>query len=123
MISSRLTWVRLAKQDDLRVLEAAAKVDGHGVIAPTHIVEKDQTIVGYYSLGCVPTIFSWMDKDRVTQRDSLTTLSLAENELALRVGQGSLICIQCQKDSPFHDVLTGLGYESVGEATIFIKKL
>lgn len=121
-VMDKLVRIRLIRsQAEQDKLAKAAHEDGHVVIAPTHILEKEDEIVGYLSMGVVPTVLTWMSTSRVNARDSVAVLNLIENLVAAQ-GQ-PLVCIPCWDQSPFHPFMEKFGYNKIFTTDIFIKSL
>jgi hypothetical protein len=107
---------------DFHALHEAAAADNHRVIAATHMVEKDNAVVGYCSLGAATPMLVWLDAKKVRARDSLYLLNMAEN-LAANAGTRTLL-VPCQTDSPFHPFMEKFGYQNAGKPfDLFLKQL
>lgn len=121
-VIEKLVRIRLIRsQTERERLEKAADEDGHVVIAPTHVVEKEGVIVGYLSMGVVPTVLTWLSTTKVNARDSVGVLNVIENLVA---AQGHpLVCIPCWEQSPFHPFMQKFGYSKIFTTDIFIKGL
>lgn len=106
------------KAEDLEVLTKCAAADDHSVIAPTFLVVKDKTIVGY--VGSVQSILIWLDTQRCKARDSAMVLNTIEN---IMVGHGAqIIGMPCVDKSPLRPYLEPLGYTDI-KASMFLKNL
>ena len=112
--------IRKMVEADLDPLVKLANFDGHIVIAPTHIVEKDHQIIGYVSLGVLPTVLVWMDQHRAMVRDSMAVANFFETRVA--DAGASHVVLPCTENSPYRPYLESVGYVSLG-ATAFIKPL
>ncbi len=116
-------WFRpLLTARDNEALIAAAATDNHVPLVPTHLVEKNGEIVGYGSVGAVPMLFVWVHSQKVSARESRGLLNLGENLMALQY-KGPFICCPCTAESPFFPFMRRLGYQSVGEAGFFLKRI
>ena len=98
----------------------AAKADAHRVVGATHLILQEDRVVGYVSLGGIPLMNVWVDKDRVKVRDSLSLMQAAE---AVMAEQHAAVMTPCMESSPFHSLMPALGYEALGKTTMFIKRL
>lgn len=101
------------------LLKAAAADDGHGVIEPTHAVLRADAVIGYVSLGVVPMLYAWMDRNRATARESFTVWDLAEQHLK-RAGHKS-VCLPVESNSPFAPFTAKRGYQNLGVANFNLK--
>src|SRR5262245_39589183 len=112
---------RVQDKHEILALQEVADVDGHGVIAPSHLVMKGKDIVGYASIAQVPMVFCWVDSKRVRARESFHLLNTVE-QVAGAIGNAA-ICLPCTEASPFRPYMAGLGYDQFGEAGFFLKRL
>jgi hypothetical protein len=103
----------------MQPLLEAAHADNHSVVRPTHIVRKDEGIIGYLSIGVLPTVLLWMDTKRAKVRDSLAVITFYENLVAPSGG----VIIPVQSKSPYYPLMEQAGYEKAGDGTIFLKGL
>jgi hypothetical protein len=109
-----------ALQNMLGALRSAASADQHTVLAPTHLVIKGDEIVGYGSLGGLPTLHLWLDSHKVHAADSLRLLETAEALLADKnVRQ---VLVPCSEQSPFAQHMERLGFKKLGTTTLFTKE-
>jgi len=117
MMGARIRQVRMGEVDGLR--ERAAE-DDHVVLAPTHVVEKDGKIVGYLSIGAIPIVNVWMDSKQLGPRDSVAVLGQLDAVMDY-AGQPTYF-MPCDPSSPFHPVMEKLGFGSLMETEIFVRK-
>ena len=109
--------IRPCRKEDVEPLQKAAAADNHGVWFPSHILEKDGEIVGYFS-AAVPVVLSWQDSKKMNAADSLKELGFIEGVLS----QFPFICIPCDPDSPYMTFLPKNGYvEYTKPVKLFIK--
>lgn len=113
--------IRPCRQGDLAALDAAAKADNHIVVAPTHLVLKDNQIAGYVSLGAIPMVLVWMDTKQAKVRDSICLLNFIEN-MAVNGGAKHL-SLPCVTSSPFRPFMERVGFVSCGQHDLLIKPL
>lgn len=117
-----LPWlVPLTTVEQFKTLETAAREDGHGICAPTHLVVKRGEVVGYVSVCAVPMINVWLHTKKVKGRESAYVLNMAEN-LAAAAGH-NMVCVPCGPGSPFAPFINQVGYKNVGLSTINLKNL
>lgn len=117
-LTNGLLRVKPCKPEDMEMLIALAKADGHAVIAPTWLLFKGEQVVGY--LGTVPSILVWLDTQRVGVRDSIMAMNFFENQMAANGAQ--IIGVPCVANSPLRPFLPKAGYSDTG-ATLFLKNL
>ncbi len=113
--------VRLVKDSDLPELRRLATLDNHSVLAPTHVVEKAGLLVGYLSIGAIPTVIAWLDTQQVKVRDTIQVKNVYEDLLKTLGAQFVLLPIGVE--SPCHDYPEKAGYVNAGTMTMFIKQL
>jgi hypothetical protein len=118
-------WLRPARAQDLPILEAQAKADGHALIAPSHVFERRGELVGYVSLGVVPLMLPWFDTKRCQGADSLYYINCMENLAAalMPAASSGLVCVPVMAGSPFEPFIQKLGYVNAGQATLALKKV
>ena len=117
---SNLITIRPYTEADGEQLLANAKEDGHGVYFPTHVLIKENRIVGYLSINALPLILSWQDSKRMVATDSLRELGFIEGALA---GWKTFV-IPCDPDSPYYKsgFLEKAGYNLYGKPVhLFLK--
>lgn len=120
-ISIKYPWLRpLQNVEEFGKLEELAKADGHGVLAPTHVVWKEGEMAGYFSIGAVPLVLTWFSTKKLFARESLGLINVAENQVVLGGGRGVITPVL--KTSPFHPIMPSLGYKNGGEYDLFVKE-
>ncbi len=119
-LSHMMTRIRRATEVDIPVLQKLAAADNHAVIAATHIVERDYQMLGYLSVGAVPTVIVWLDSGRANIRDSMAAMNCWENILVDRGGTN--VIIPCNDKSPFRPYVEKVGYVDM-KVGMFIKNL
>jgi len=105
----------IARIEELR---RVAKEDGHDVVNPAFVAERNGEIIGYCSMEPVLMAVCWMHTKRSGRRDSMAMLNQVENETS-RMGYGQQV-MPCAKDSPFYGALEKLGYV---KREVFMKNL
>ena len=103
---------------DFENLRAAAESDGHLVLAPTHVVTKDNILIG--GLELIPSAFVWMDTRLAKIRDSLELMRFTEAHLAS--GGNRLMVLPCKEDSPYFKYVPQIGFSPLPHK-LFIKGL
>ncbi len=118
--SDLFVQIRRPTEQDITILLDLAKQDGHGIVCPTHCVLKNEQIVGYVSVGAVPTVLLWLDTKRVYARDSRAVLNFVINAAADR--GAAYVNVPCNEDSPFRLYMDRLGFVNMKMGT-FVKCL
>ena len=112
--------VRKIQHDELESLIALAEADEHVVIAPTHVMLKDDEIVGYWSLGGIPVVSSWFDSEKLGPRDSMAALDQMES-LMDTVSPGPYL-LMCADNSPFFEQKERLGYKDLFNTNLIVRQ-
>lgn len=122
MVFDKIAHVRPYAPNDYAELAQAARADsGHIAVAPTHVVEKEGRIVGYFSLGAIPLALVWLDTKACQVLDTVVVVSTYEN-LARAMGHQAL-CVPCSKTSPFYQYMKKNGFVEMSDMTMFVKSL
>lgn len=119
-LGESLVRVTYTREEDLPVLKEMAKADNHAIIAPTHTIWKGSRIVGYLSIGVLPTVLVWMDTQLTKSRDSMMVVNFFENACRDRHATG--LALPCHDSSPYKPFLEPLGYVYSG-AKLYLKGL
>jgi len=115
-----MTRIRRVTEADLPILQKLAAADKHEVVLPSHVVERDHQIIGYLSVGVIPTVIIWLDSDRASIRDSMACMNFYENAISDR--GGSHVIVPCNDKSPFRPYIENVGYLDL-RVGMFIKPL
>lgn len=96
--------------------------DSHSCFLPTHILKDEQgKIAGAFSTACAPVLFFWIHSSRRNPLAAAHAYALAEQEIRL-LGHARIL-LHLEKSSPFYPYLTKVGYDVLGEVTLFTKIL
>lgn len=117
---ARNVHLKLMAPADELALRAAAGADGHVVVAPTHVVDRRGEIVGYASIGSARMFFAWLDSQKLGAIESFAAWREAEQLLAK--GGGGPVILPCTETSPLRPFVEKMGYQRLGEATLFVKQ-
>jgi len=120
-VMEKFVRVRRIREEDMPELVKLAAADNHVVLKPTHVVAKDGEIVGYYSIGAVPVVLTWLDTKKMTAAGSVNSLCFVEDMLQ-SVG-ADCVCIPCWESSPFFPYMEKFGYQKTITTTLFVKEL
>ena len=89
-----------------------AKDDGHNLLVPTHIVEREGSgTLGAVSLGSVPFVTLWMDSGKAKPRDSVETVNLSLHLMEQK--QVRILTVGCEQTSPFYPYMPKLGFQEI----------
>lgn len=105
---------------DVEPLQKAAAEDRHLLIYPTHLITRENKIVGYFSIK-PPYVNVWISTQEITARDTLHLCGVLDALLA-QAGCVDYILIT-SLDSPVTPFLEKLGYISQYQSILAIKKL
>jgi hypothetical protein len=105
-----------------RLVAPAARADGSAVFNATQVVIKNKEVVGYLSIGAVPTTLCWLHKTKMQVRDSLAVNSFIENYVR-NVCNSNIVIFPCHKSSPLYEYMTRVGYVASPEDVMFYKDL
>ncbi len=119
-LSHIMTRIRAARTSDLEVLQKLTAADKHALIAPSHVVERGNYIIGYLSVGVVPNVLIWMDSTRANIRDSMAVMNFYENAIIDRGCQQ--VIVPCNDKSPFRPYIENVGYVDLNVG-MFMKQL
>lgn len=113
---------KLHSPEELNLLANGAKEQNHGVFFPTHPLRKHGELVGYFSIAPagVVQVFAWLSKE-IPPRESFHLINSVEN--LVRGGGGLAICFPVPKQSPFHELMEGMGYKNCGNYDFYVKEL
>ncbi len=119
-LAHTMTRIRRIVVEDLPILEKLAVADSHAVVLPTHVVERNNQMIGYLSVGVIPTVIIWLDSDRANIRDSVAVETFYENAIADR--GGTHVIVPCSDKSPYREYVEKVGYVNM-RVGMFIKRL
>lgn len=104
-------------------LTTLANADNHGVFFPTDVIWKGGKRVGWFSVGAVPLLMSWVStKGEMRVRDTLQMYNTVEC-VQQRLGAPGIL-IPCYKESPFFSYFEKIGYtKCLDDCACFFKTL
>jgi hypothetical protein len=105
----------------LQQLAEKAAADNHPVIAPTHCLEKGGEIIGYFSIGGLPTVQAWFDSQHKHAADSLKMIEHLET--ILREQGVRMFAVACAPESPFSTHMERLGFRKMGTTVLWGKEI
>lgn len=108
-------------QSVLDALHVAAKADNHVVVSPTHVMVRGGQVVGYLSIGALPTVHCWFDSKHKHVLDSIKMIE--HGETVGRERGLTSYAVACCEQSPFYAHMERLGYRKLGVTTLWVKDL
>lgn len=113
--------IRVARREDMRGIIEAALPEKASVVCPSHVMERDATVVGYGSAGKMGLITGWTSAS-VDDETSLAALRAMEN--AASMTGVDLLVVACTEDCRFKPFMQSQGYTEGGkQVTMFYKKV
>lgn len=117
-----MTSHQILTREEFEGLTEEMAGDLHSCFLPTHILKDDQgKIAGAFSTACTPVLFFWIHSSRHNPVAAAHAYALAEQEFR-RLGHTRII-LHLEKTSPFYPYITKVGYEILGDVTMFTKEL
>lgn len=117
----RAAQVRRIQEDELEKVKELAASDDHVTLFPTHVVEREGEIIGYISLGAIPTVNLWMHSEKVQARDSVHIMGQID---AIMNDSGmNMYYMPCDGKSPFYPVMEKFGFKRIMKTVLHIKNL
>lgn len=122
LLKERARLVRINGNPELvKAVVAAAAADDHKCIAPTHVMMKGEEIVGYLSLGGMPTVQAWFDSKSGHVLDSLKMIEHGETALAEAGATAYLVAVS--DESPFRPHMERLGFKPLYQPMLYFKRI
>ena len=107
--------------EELEAVREAAREDKDNMLYPSHIITKDDKIVGGWCLGTIPLVLVWNSKKLFSARDSLTQINTIDAIMDDRNNKRYIIA--CNSNSPYFDNMERLGYGKGWSTNLFSKKI
>lgn len=111
----------IADQATLELAQRLAQADGHFLLNPSHVVQRNGEIIGAFSVARAPMLGVWMHSSKVGPRDSVHLLASIEDLMA-NAGAG-LYVMPCEERSPYYEKMEKLGFVRMGACVLFMKAL
>ena len=93
----------ISEEERLQIYEEADKDGGRHPIMPSHVVRKDDNIVGAFCLTS-PTVYWWMHTDKIIGRESLALFKACDT-LMTQQGYDTYV-LPCEPESPYFKLLS-----------------
>jgi hypothetical protein len=110
--------LRIKNQDDFEATMQAAKTDGHTLLNPTHMLVRDNDIMGGWSLGGIPLVTVWNHTQKVSARDTMLMNPVLDS---IMKQQTDSYLIACTESSPYNKYMEKLGYTPTWAANLYLK--
>ena len=108
-------------ESDSLALAAAARADHHAPLNPTHVIEHDGEIVGYFGVNSLPLYRLWFHSEKLHAGASTRLLFMIENHF--RMAGVAIVATVINEASPFYPAAGRGGYlECLGDR-LFLKQL
>lgn len=115
-----VTRVTTVEQSN-RLVDAARK-DNHDVYYPTHMIEKEGEVIGYFSICSIPIVEFWMHSTKVKPIESAMMINFGEN-LVRNTGHKQVF-ITVGTNSNYYPVIEKhFGYKKIYDTVILAKNL
>lgn len=121
MTSSALLEIRPPNPQSLARLIELGKEQHVTIIHATNILERGGELIGYISIGSMPSVHMFFDKNKATPHDYLTAMSYWEGALA--ANNVEAFWLPCESTSPLMQYVEKLGYIKSNFDNVFAKKL
>lgn len=108
-------------ESDALALAAAAKADNHVPLNPTHVIERDGEIVGYFGVNSLPLYRLWFHSEKMSASASTRLLFMIENHF--RMAGVGIVGTVINTNSPFYPVAARGGYLECSGDRLFLKGL
>jgi len=109
----------IREQGDYDLVRKCAEEDGHAVLTPTHMILKDDEVIGAFGMD-VRCVSWWMDEEKSGKRDNLAAYQVLEALMSERGASAYLV--PCEESSPYHKMMETMGFSKFkGNWSIFAK--
>jgi len=112
---------KIQSMEELEATIEAAKKDNDNMRFPSHVITKDDKIVGGWCLGAIPLVMVWNDTKSFSPRDSITQINTIDAIMDDRGKKGYMIA--CNSNSPYYPQMERLGYGEGWPTNLFFKKI
>tara|TARA_R110000824_G_scaffold112387_2_gene261539 strand:+ start:85 stop:465 length:381 start_codon:yes stop_codon:yes gene_type:complete len=112
---------KIKSMEELEATVEAAKQDNDNMLYPSHIITKDDKIVGGWSLGAIPLVMVWNDREACSARESITHMHTIDAIMNDRGNKQYMIA--CNPHSPYFDKMEKLGYGKGWPTNLFLKNI
>lgn len=114
----------LRKIIDPKMKDAVAKTakdDNDNMQMPSHVVLKNDEIVGGWQIAQMPLVLAWHHTQKVSAKDSMIVNSTVESMMS-NMGLNQYF-MACNNHSPFMGHMEKFGFNHIWETNIFYKQL
>lgn len=113
---------KITSEGQIAVAQELAKENKHDFLSPTHVITRDDKVVGHASIAAIPFTHVCFSQ-HMQAEDSF--LAIHQIESIVEERGGKYIVTPVGKDSPFHSTMTNpkMGYRLLANVDLFIKEL
>lgn len=109
------------KEEEMADLQAASESDNHGLVYPTHIIRKNEEILGSVSMGAGPLVFWWMDSKKAKALDSVRAIKRIEDEYRSYGFKRAFVL--CDEESNYFPHMEKMGNHFLLKSNIYVREL
>lgn len=113
--------VRPIQFEEMKSVKDAGVLDDHAIIAPTHVIQKDDTLYGCLSVNAIPLVLPWLNTKLCHKFDSARVMRTVED--SLRMAGQRYMAIPLHSKSPFYGLVERDGYAKFIECSLYMKVL
>jgi len=110
--------LRIQNQDDFKATVQAAEADEHIVLNPTHMLVRNNEVIGGWSLGGTPLVTIWNHTQKISARDTMMMNPVLDS---IMKQQTTSYLIACTESSPYNKYMEKLGYGPTWAANLYLK--
>lgn len=119
MIDQPLIEIVQADASMMDELQKNAAADNHGVLQSTHVIKKNGEIVGFLSIGAIPTVHMWMDSKKTGVKDSIVMEKFFMNEC--KKNGAKFVVVPVPSHSPYAPLMEKAGYHKLSYDQMWLK--
>lgn len=112
---------KIKTEEELIATLKAGEMDNDGIKFPSHMIMKDDRIVGSWSLNKVPLAMLWHDSNSVGVRDSMLLNKTMDAVMNDRGHDNYLMA--CDSTSPYSSYMDRAGYKLIWNTNIYYKEI
>jgi|6_EtaG_2_1085325.scaffolds.fasta_scaffold12562_3 hypothetical protein len=107
--------------EEMEATIKAAENDKDNMRFPSHMITKDDKIVGGWCMGAIPLVLVWHDTKSISPRDSLTQMQTIDAIMHDRGNKSYFMA--CNSHSPYYSKMEKLGYNKGWATNLFYKNI
>jgi len=110
---------KIKTEEEFNMAVEAAKADNDNMHFPTHILWRDDEIIGAWSLASIPLVLVWSDSKKLKKEDSIMYSEMIDSMMDDRGEKHHFVC--CNSNSPYYEHMEKFGYKTVWNTNVFYK--